>query len=127
MGKSTEKRKLVFETRVPLDEALDYLKDLHAALSAGSVYLRKENVVMAFHPTAMVTLEVEGEEKGKKQSIEISLEWERDTEAGPDEIAPFAITTEAPLVVSGADDEVAEDDDDEEYEDEDEDDEEPDG
>ncbi len=120
MGNDSKKKRTVeFKTRLPLHEALGYLRDLHAALESGTAYLRHENRVLELRPSDTVVLEVEGEEKDGKQSIEIEIGWvARQQEGDGEDAVPFTITTEAPVIEaeedgSDEDDEEDQDDDDE--------------
>jgi amphi-Trp domain-containing protein len=80
MSSNPEKKEVTFEGQMELAKALDYLKSLHAALKKGTAYVQNGTGTVALEPEGVVMVAVEARSKKDKQSIKISLSWEREEE-----------------------------------------------
>ena len=102
MSSNGEKRSVSFEGPLELTEAIEYLKSLQAALKKGSVYVQNGAEVVHLEPEANVTMEVEARSKKEKQSIKISLRWEKVEEPAVAVAETFAISAKEPEPVEAA-------------------------
>ncbi len=94
-----EKKSVTFEGQLELAKVLDYLKSLQAALKKGTAYVQNGNEVVALEPEGSVTLEVEAKSKKDKQSIRISIEWERAKESQAAASGDLTISEHEPELV----------------------------
>jgi amphi-Trp domain-containing protein len=89
MSSNGDKKSVSFEGQIDLNDALNYLKSLQAALKKGAAYIQNGAEVVALEPESSVTMEVEARSKKDKQTVKISLKWEKAEEA---QEAPAALT-----------------------------------
>ena len=101
MSSNGDKKSAAFEGQVELGAALDYLKSLHAALKKGTAYVQNGAEVVTLQPEGPVTLEIEARAKKDKQSIKLSIRWEKsEDEVADSDSIPFTISDKEPELVS---------------------------
>ena len=104
MSSNGDKKEVSFEGQVELAAALDYLKNLHAALKKGTAYVQNGGDYITLEPGATVKLEVEARSKKDKQGIKLSIAWERDEEV-LDASSVLTISEKEPELVGVIEDE----------------------
>lgn len=98
MNGNGEKRGVSFEGQVELTDAIEYLKSLQAALKKGKVYVQNGSEVVALEPEQAVTMEVEARTKREKQSIKLTLRWEKVEEPAEVPTDSFVISAKEPEI-----------------------------
>ena len=84
-----DKQNVKYEAKTTLDDAVTRLEELVEGLRSREVLLRSRSDALRLHPGTIVSMALEGKQKGSKESIEIELSWR--SEAGNDAIDDLAI------------------------------------
>lgn len=77
---SKRKEKVEVEASLSLEDALAKITAIVEGLRTGALSLRRGNQGVTLSPEGLLETEIKAKVKGKKQSLEISLEWEAQTD-----------------------------------------------
>ena len=79
-----DKSKVDYEIQTTLDEAVSKLEGLVAGLKSRQVILRNRTDAVELHPASLVSWALKAKQKGKRESIEIHLDWKNDQRFAPE-------------------------------------------
>lgn len=95
------KNELCIRGRMELRTVIAYLEDLVASLKAGRVCVEQGEKSIVLQPQPLVTVEIEAEKRGSKESLEIELSWSAAARNG--ESLSLRISPNVPAPAAGGD------------------------
>jgi amphi-Trp domain-containing protein len=73
------KNEVSMKQKMPLEKAVDYLREFATSMKIGKIYVQKEDDHVELTPRTNVFVEVKAKQKGDREKFTLSVSWENES------------------------------------------------